>query len=189
MQLDELEVTQQLQENDDTNKKSLPTLSRADICSNVELVWKALPHGDIADVGYRQTGADLPLEGPIYRSDIARDLIDVISDIDPHDDPTMRENQVGTAIRDEAKKLVDERWLLGALKDWHDAELLIGAQDMDDPPLPEGLEGIPFVRVDDDDDDDDNDDGGGGGDCGPYDDGFDYEIDDYGDDDGDEGGG
>ena len=68
------------------------------------------------------------MEGPIYKTDIGRDLVDVISVLEPHDDP----DQVGTSIREEARALVDERWDLGELKDWHDAELLIGAQDMDD---------------------------------------------------------
>ena len=64
----------------------------------VKGVWERLDHAAISLRGYEQTGPLLPLEGPIYMSDICRDLRDILKEMCPHDDP----DQIGTQIRDEA---------------------------------------------------------------------------------------
>ena len=55
-------------------------------------------------MGYKEIGPEIPLEGPIYKSDIGRDLVDVISALEPHDDP----EQVGTYVYARSRKKTSE---------------------------------------------------------------------------------
>ena len=41
-------------------------------------MWREINHQRVAEIGYTQIGPELHLEGPIYKKDIARDLVDVI---------------------------------------------------------------------------------------------------------------
>ena len=111
----------QLQENRAAGTRTVPTMSRVDVCTAVETVCQNLPHREIASEGYRQTGHDLPLEGDILMTDICRDLSDVYRSIDPHDDPA----KVGTKIRDAARDTVEEMCQRNEIQTWADAVLLV----------------------------------------------------------------
>ena len=63
-------------------EKGIPSLSREEVVEVVQTAWRMMKHESIARVGYMQTGATLPLNGPIRRDQIGRDLITVLDDID-----------------------------------------------------------------------------------------------------------
>ena len=143
-----------------------PSLTRADVCELVQAMWTALDHPKLAQKGYRQTGPELPMEGPWHAEDIFKDLLNVLRKLDPGAQPT--DDTVSTRIRDEAIAFVDAEWEAGRLRDWSDARALIEEHDDEDEPVEEGLEAFTYDPSDNsggDDDspgDDDGDDGGGG---------------------------
>ena len=164
------------------NDQGIPTLSRIDIIAIVETAWQRLDHAKIAQKGYVQTGPCMPMDGAIRRTDVQRDLISVLNDIDP----PQGLQEVGQKIRDDAKAFVaagyPSKW-----SSWLHAKRLIIEHDCEDDPVPEGFEAYGYeIEHDDAEDDDFNDhpgeDSGPGDDDGSGDDG------DAGDDGGPGGG-
>ena len=80
--------------------------TRQDLCMSMKHVWENIDHQAISHTGYMQTGPLLPLEGPIYMTDLYIYLRELLQEMCPHDDP----EQVGTEIREEARQLVDRSW-------------------------------------------------------------------------------
>ena len=62
--------------------------TRDDIIDIAQCAWKGLPHERVADNGYRQTGLTMPLEGPDTPSDIFKNLLEVLQELDPTSTPT-----------------------------------------------------------------------------------------------------
>ena len=87
-------------------EKKAVSHTRKDLADMVKAVWDNIDHASISRTGYQQTGPLAPLEGPFHRGDFCRDLRDLLKLMCPHDDP----QQIGTPIRDDAKKLVDDMW-------------------------------------------------------------------------------
>ena len=133
--------------------QGVATLTRHDVLRIVEVAWKLMNHKSIAAIGYEQTGPNMPFDGPILRSQVATDLLDVLHEIDP----PIGDQEVGTSLRDEAKEFVQAGWPQ-KWSCWEHASRLILEQDTEDDPLPEGCEALGYyVARPDDDDDDDND--------------------------------
>jgi len=84
--------------------KGIPTLSRTDILQIVETAWRMLDHERIANSGYLQTGPSMPMTGPIKRDQVYKDLRTVWDEIDP----PVGLAEMGTKIRDEAIKFVND---------------------------------------------------------------------------------
>ena len=137
-----------------------PTLKRPDICDIVRSMWLSIDPKRVATKGYRQTGPEMRLHGPIHRDDVFKDLAGVWERIFPCDDPV----EMSTKLRDEAIEYVREGHRTGKWTQWTDCHLLIQEHDGEDEPDVEGMEAF-GVDAGDDDDDDDDDDGGGDNDC------------------------
>ena len=152
-------------------EKGIATLSRADIVEVVKAAWCMVNHEAISRVGYTQTGPTLPLEGPISRDQIARDLRTVLDEVDP----PIGLQEIGTTLRDDAQTFVDagypERW-----SSWTHVKRLIVEHDCEDDPVPEGMDAFGYevdrneddattedYHAADEDDDSDGDHPGGGG--------------------------
>ena len=101
----------------------------------VKGIWEKLDHAGISKTGYKQTGPDLPLEGPILKTDIGDDLLPVYEALCPHPDPL----EVGTEIREEARKVVNRYWG-DKVHTWQDYSYVIEAH-LDHPSVEEGEEG------------------------------------------------
>ena len=152
--------------------RGIVTLARHEICDIVKTMWEMIDHGKISQKGYEQTGPGLPLEGPIRRDQIYKDLRPVLDEIDP----AIGLEEVGVQLREEAKRFVAAGWQ-SKWSSWHHVYRLIEEHDNEDDPLPEGLEAFGYdwnvggddSSTDDDDDaddadnDDDDDRPGGGG--------------------------
>ena len=142
-----------------------PKTKREDIISIVQSVWLSIDHGKVAKKGYQQTGPNMPLRGPVAPEDVFGDLLSVMNQLHPSEDPF----EVNMKIRDDAYAFVEEGFLAGKWKTWADAHALIEDQDGPGEALAEGLEAYGVAAEDTDseadseDDDDDNNDGGGGG--------------------------
>ena len=120
-----------------------PSPKRVDILELVQAMWVQINHSGVAQKGYRQTGPELPMEGPWDRNDIFPDLLKVFDKLDP--DSAMRtDGQVSTAIRDDAVAFVDSEWEAGRLTSWADAPNLIEEHDDEDEPVEEGLEAYSY---------------------------------------------
>jgi len=151
-------------------ERGIPTLSRDDVMEVVQAAWLSMDHKHVARVGYVQTGPMMPMEGPISREDVARDLRTVCDEIDP---PVGRQ-EMGTSVRDEAIAFVNAGYP-GRWSSWTHVKRLILEHDLEDDPIPEGLDAAGWAVEEDDDDDtedyrefdseDEGDDslGGGGG--------------------------
>jgi len=144
--------------------RGIPTLSRADVIEVVKTAWCMVNHHELSRVGYTQTGPTLPLEGPIRRDQITRDLRTVLDEVDP----PIGLQEMGTMLRDEAQRFVEagypERW-----SSWVHAKRLIAEHDCEDDPIPEGMDAFGYEvdrHADDDDtedyrEDDEGDESGG----------------------------
>ena len=148
--------------------QTTPAPKRHVVMEIVQSMWLSIDHGRIAKKGYQQTGPEMPLEGPVDRADVYKDLRPVMDKIDPGSQPTS--GQVGTSIRDRAVAFVNAEWEAGRLHSWADAHLLIEEHDDEDEPVEEGLEAFTYDPSDHsdssgsaDDDGGDGGDGGGGG--------------------------
>ena len=117
------------------HERGIPTLHRHEICEIAETAWRMIDHKKVAKTGYLQTGPALPLEGPIRRDAIYKDLRTVLDAIDP----PVGTQEMGQQLRDEAVAFVQEgfpnKW-----STWEHAKRLIVEQDEMDDPIPEGLE-------------------------------------------------
>ena len=69
-------------------------------------MWEAITHDALAEKAYRATGPGLPLKGPIAREAVGKELLKVWEDIDPGEIV----GELGTAIRDDAIKFVNDGW-------------------------------------------------------------------------------
>ena len=155
--LENMMAHRQAEENQARGLNTVHRMTRLDICNAVVSVWEMIDHDSVASVGYAQTGPGTPLEGKLFYSQIARDLRDVLKELDPHPDPA----QIGTSIREDARTYVDEMIEKGIIStsNWKEhAVMLIDQHDPDDADI-EGMEGAPIaVENSDDDDKDDKDD-------------------------------
>jgi len=143
-----------------------PTLKRPDILDIVKTMWLSVDHTRVATKGYRQTGPEMPLEGPICRDDVFADLAGVLDRIAVGSDPV----EMCTRMRDESVAYVREGYNSGKWTCWADCHMLVEEHDAEDDPAVEGMEAFGFEPADDDDengedgDGDGDDDGGGSGD-------------------------
>jgi len=153
-------------------RKGIPTLARHDICDIVKTMWLMIDHAKVSKKGYEQTGPELPMQGPIKREQVFKDLRLILDEVDP----AQGLEEIGVRLREDAKAFVEAGWP-NKWSSWHHVNRLIEEHDDEDEPVPEGLEAFGYnVEVGGDSDDDDDGDGS------------DDDDDDNADDDGDDGG-
>ena len=68
--------------------QSTPSATRPTVCDLVKAMWVGINHPHVARKGYKQTGPELPMEGPWYYEDIFPDLLKVLRKLDPGSQPT-----------------------------------------------------------------------------------------------------
>ena len=83
------------------NPAKVPTRDRQGIIDITSAAWRNINHTRVAELGYKQTGPTLPLDGSISEEDVFRDLWPVWQRIH------------GEQLRDEAKRQVREWWDFG----------------------------------------------------------------------------
>ena len=138
-------------------QRGIATLSRSDICDIVKTAWLMTDHVAMSKKGYEQTGPGLPLEGPISRAQVYKDLRNVFDEVDPPEDV----QEIGEKLRDEANAFVlagyPRKW-----SNWTHVTRLIEEHSDGEEPVPEGMEafGYEVVHGGEDSDDPDKDDAG-----------------------------
>ena len=93
----------------DAGRSVTPTLKRPDILEIVRTMWLSIDHKRVADKGYKQTGPEMPLQGPIRRGDVFGDLAGVLDRVSPCTDPV----DMSTQLRDEAVEYVRHGYTTG----------------------------------------------------------------------------
>ena len=83
-----------------------PKPTREAIVHMCKLVWEHIDHADVAEKVYRATGPGLPLEGPISREDVGKELRKVWGEIDPGEIA----GELGTTILQKAIDFVNAGW-------------------------------------------------------------------------------
>ena len=112
-------------------------------------MWEAIRHDALAEKAYRATGPGLPLKGPIAREAVGKELLKVWDEIDPGEIA----GELGTAIRDDAIKFVNDGWNKELWTGWQHAYRVIEEHDDDLRPVEEGLEAMAYDEDDEEDDD------------------------------------
>ena len=131
------------------NQGGVPSLNRTDIVEVNMAAWKMINHKKIAQKGYEQTGPRMPMNGPIKRDDVYKDLRQVFDEIDP----PVGLQEVGTTIRDEARAFVLAGWPRRWSR-WEHCKRLIIDHDQEDDPIPEGFEMANYTYAHSDSDED-----------------------------------
>ena len=80
------------------------------------MMWQEIDHADLAEKAYRATGPGLPLEGPILRAAVGKELRKVWDEIDPG----RVAGELGTEIRQKAIDFVNAGWQDGKWSTWWD---------------------------------------------------------------------
>ena len=90
----------------DIGRNQTPKTDRQCILSLVEAAWLSLDHRTISEKGYKQTGPNMPLHGPVRPQDVYCDLLKVLEELEATPDPSL----VGM--------LYGKSWELILLKHW-----------------------------------------------------------------------
>ena len=83
-----------------------PKPTREAIVDWCTLMWEEIDHADVAEKAYRATGPGLPLEGPISRAAVGKELRKVWDEIDPG----RVAGELGAEIRKKAIDFVNAGW-------------------------------------------------------------------------------
>ena len=128
-----------------------PKPTREAIVQLCTLMWTLIDHANVAEKAYRATGPGLPLEGPISREAVGKELRKVWDEIDPG----RIAGELGTEIRKKAIDFVNAGWEDRKWTCWEDAYAVIEEHCDDDRPVEEGLEGFEYDQDDPEDPEDD----------------------------------
>ena len=144
----------------DSGQNRTPKTTREDILSIVQTAWLSIDHGRVAEKGYKQTGPNMPLRGPVAPEDVYKDLLRAMDELDPSPTPL----EIGMTLRDEAVAFVREGWDAGRWSQWSDCHQLIQEQDGLEEALEEGLEAFGAEPADTESESTEDPDSEGGGD-------------------------
>ena len=108
----------------------IPKFTKQDIVDLVRQAWLSLDHGTLSELGYRQLGPTMPLDGSgddqVY-----------------HDLKPWWDRIEGCAFRDQCCKEVESMWEAGYVRSWTDAQMLI-EEHAPHAVIEEGLEHCPW---------------------------------------------